>query len=641
MTENTKKNIRMQAEKLLSYTAKRKSALIFGTLVFLFGSLRVGSLFPFGFALYIAGDKHHGAGLWGLELALLVGGAPPLSFAIGLGLYSFKKLTEGHLKGTQIKPLTALTAAAFLWASADRAVYSLARNAAVLIILPLFTLLYSFMTADKRIKPTLRHGSYGAFLFTAILLVYRLFGAEAIPAALALFCTFVAAFGGGMLYGGFYGLVCGLGCGSGVGALCGVTGLVAGLFSAGGKLCSYACGCFAGVCVGLYFFGGKGMLWLTLAYIAAGIALWGLSKRIELLPRADIALGSMPVADPTAPFAEAFFAISQGASHLAVNETEAARTADPYANLSTLLANAAAEEETERCHHKALSTQAANLLYSAGIKAERAYVIGGRRKTLVAEGVELDRLNISTDQLKKLVSATLGVPMREPKFFPVGSKARLVMESAPLFKIECTRKGCPKRGEELCGDTVSFFSNENGLFYALISDGMGSGKAAADCSHLTCLFLEKLLSAGADRKTALSMLNSFLASREGEVFATVDLFEADLYTGKGVLTKAGAAPSFIIRDGKCNTLQSPTLPAGIIRKINAAGLHFDLKHGDTLIMLSDGIAEDDGEDTTALISAVAEEKSTAALADRLLKDSIKSRECKDDMSVCVIKILAA
>lgn len=643
MTDGAKKALRQYTEKCTSALYERRYALAFGGTVFLFGLVPISEMYPFGFALYIAGDKHHGAGLAGLICSVLVCNTPVLYLPVSIGLYAFKKISDGRISGKGIDLLAALTAAAFLWASkAGQSFYALANSSAVLALLPLFTVLYGFCFSERRCKPTMRHGGMTAMLFTVLLLVYKLFGHPLFPLTAALFFALAASTGGGMLYGGLYGFVCGLSGGSACAAICTVTGLITGLLASEGQLISASCGAFAGFCTGLYFFGLDNVAWLVAAYVFASAAYGAFYKKLGVLPFGTITVRPNHEPQGRSPFAEAFFAISQNARKAAANETEAARTADPYACISGMLNAAAEKREAEICFDSRLSAQASAVLFGAGIRADSVRVIGGRRKQLIAEGVILDRMSLSTTELKKLMSAAVGAPMQEPKLYPQGGKARLVMESAPSFRIECSRTGCPKKGEELCGDTVSFFSGEGGYFYALISDGMGSGKTAASCSRLASVFLEKLLEAGADRRSALSLLNSFLASRDEEVFATVDLFEADLYTGKGIMVKAGAAPSFILREGNCSALHSETAPAGIIRDIGAEQLSFDMKDGDTLIMLSDGVAEvPEYHETVSRVLSSASNCTTAMMADKLLSESVKQTGRRDDMSVCVIKILAA
>ena len=68
----------------------------------------------------------------------------------------------------------------------------------------------------------------------------------------------------------------------------------------------------------------------------------------------------------------------------------------------------------------------------------------------------------------------------------------------------------------VCGDHIAVFRSDRACFYALISDGMGSGQDASETSGLCTLFLERMLSAGNHVEISLRMLNSLLlAKNEG------------------------------------------------------------------------------------------------------------------------------
>ena len=91
--------------------------------------------------------------------------------------------------------------------------------------------------------------------------------------------------------------------------------------------------------------------------------------------------------------------------------------------------------------------------------------------------------------------------------------------------------------------------------------------------------------------TALKMLNSMIRARGGECSATVDLMELDLMNGAVRFVKSGAAPSFVIRDGRLFRLQSKTVPIGIMRALDAEMIRFEAMAGDVIVMLSDGVAK--------------------------------------------------
>lgn len=143
--------------------------------------------------------------------------------------------------------------------------------------------------------------------------------------------------------------------------------------------------------------------------------------------------------------------------------------------------------------------------------------------------------------------------------------------------------------EDVCGDVITSFE-ANGKQYMIISDGMGSGKEAALTSGVVVSLLERLIKSGADLETSLKMLNSIVRSCGRECSATVDIAEIDCVSGEAKFIKSGAAPSFVLRDGSIFRLQSKTVPIGIIRALDAEMIKFDVKAGDTVVMISDGAA---------------------------------------------------
>ena len=232
---------------------------------------------------------------------------------------------------------------------------------------------------------------------------------------------------------------------------------------------------------------------------------------------------------------------------------------------------------------------------------------------------------------------------QEPEFISLEKTSILRMKRRAPITLECAKKSIGKKGEKVNGDTITFFEKDDGNFYSLICDGMGSGRSAALTSKLASIFLEKLLTCTDDKKITLEMLNSLLMSKNDECFTTLDLIEIDLYEKKAGFIKAGACPSFVLRDENVYKVNSATLPAGIVSKITAEETKINLKDGDVIVMLSDGIidtADSAIEDNPWLVELLDErrDKSAGELCDAILASALSRFGATDDMSVAVIKV---
>jgi stage II sporulation protein E len=202
----------------------------------------------------------------------------------------------------------------------------------------------------------------------------------------------------------------------------------------------------------------------------------------------------------------------------------------------------------------------------------------------------------------------------------------------------------------VCGDTLRLFEGDDGMFYALLCDGMGNGRGAALTSGISAVFLERVLRTGVGVQTALRLLNQYLLSRRGgdgeECSSTVDLLELDLYRGRARFIKSGAAPSLILREGRLFRLTSHTVPIGILQAIDAQVIPFDIQPGDHILLMSDGVTDttlpgDRGDDwlSDILSSAAAGGTITdeSALIDSIFAQA-RSRGSSDDMSIISIQI---
>ena len=176
-----------------------------------------------------------------------------------------------------------------------------------------------------------------------------------------------------------------------------------------------------------------------------------------------------------------------------------------------------------------------------------------------------------------------------------------------------------------------------------LSDGMGKGDAAAAESQFTTNTLYHLIRAGFSVELAIKAVNSIkLTKTEEEMFSTVDLGFIDLHSGRIRLYKMGAAATFVKRGNKVSAIKVAALPMGIVDRIRIEDVVFQMKKGDQLIMVSDGITEAglDGENggglewlEEAIANVMSRDPQT--MADLIINKAVERyglRE-KDDMTV--------
>lgn len=146
--------------------------------------------------------------------------------------------------------------------------------------------------------------------------------------------------------------------------------------------------------------------------------------------------------------------------------------------------------------------------------------------------------------------------------------------------------------EAVCGDSFTIATLNQGKQLIALSDGMGVGEKAWEESQAAVRLLENLLGSGFNQETTLKTINSLLLLRStAESFATLDMAMIDLYSGEVDFIKIGSAPSYIKQGKKVTTIVSSSPPIGILEDIDLISDHRQLKNGDILVLVTDGLVE--------------------------------------------------
>ncbi|WP_257351308.1 stage II sporulation protein E [Pseudalkalibacillus decolorationis] len=247
--------------------------------------------------------------------------------------------------------------------------------------------------------------------------------------------------------------------------------------------------------------------------------------------------------------------------------------------------------------------------------------------------------------LSDILEETVIVKSEECAVYPNGY-CHVVFSSAQNFVVETGVSSAAKGGAWISGDSHSMIELGVGKYAVAISDGMGNGERAHLESNETLKLLQKILQSGIDETTAIKSVNSVLSLRTtDEVFSTLDLAMIDLQAASVRFLKIGSSPSFVKRGDQVRMIEGSNLPMGIIEEFDVEVVNDQLKSGDLLVMMSDGIFEGPKhvENTELWMKRKIREIDSddpQIIADLLLEEVIRtdSGQIEDDMTVVVTKI---
>jgi stage II sporulation protein E len=257
------------------------------------------------------------------------------------------------------------------------------------------------------------------------------------------------------------------------------------------------------------------------------------------------------------------------------------------------------------------------------------------------------------DECRKIIAPLLSeilgenIVVRSDQQMPTGQGLNIVvLVSAKEYEVETGIACAAKGGGLLSGDSFSMNELGNGKFALAVSDGMGNGERAKLESGSALSILERLLQSGMDERLAIKSVNSVLLLRSlDEMFTTIDLALIDLYSARTTFLKIGSTPSFIRRGGEVIPITASNLPVGILQEIEVDLLTWQLKPGDTLIMMTDGIYDAPGPTVNKelwmkRIIGEIEAQSPQDIADCLLETVVRYHggDIMDDMTVVVARI---
>jgi stage II sporulation protein E len=325
--------------------------------------------------------------------------------------------------------------------------------------------------------------------------------------------------------------------------------------------------------------------------------------------------------------------------------------ADQLLGVSEVMDNFAKEIQRERENHYKQEEQIREAIQEFGIQVEQVEIYSLEQRNVDIE-MTIPYCNghgecekIIAPMLSDILGETIVVKKEECATFPNGF-CHVTFHSTKAFTVDTGVAHAAKDGGLVSGDSFSTIELGLGKFAIAISDGMGNGERAHYESNETLMLLQKILQSGIEEKVAIKSVNSVLSLRTtDEIFSTLDLAMIDLQTASAKFLKVGSTPSFIKRGNKVIKIQASNLPIGIIEDFEVDVVSEQLKAGDLLIMMSDGVFEGPKhvENYDLWMKRKIQELQTdkpQEIADLIMEEVIRSRQglIEDDMTVAVAKI---
>ncbi|WP_375090832.1 stage II sporulation protein E [Peribacillus sp. RS7] len=246
--------------------------------------------------------------------------------------------------------------------------------------------------------------------------------------------------------------------------------------------------------------------------------------------------------------------------------------------------------------------------------------------------------------LSDILGETIVVHSEECATYPNG-QCEVIFRSAKKFTVETGVAHAAKGGGLVSGDSYTTMEIGCGKFAIAISDGMGNGERAHFESTETLKLLQKFLQSGIEEKIAIKSVNSVLSLRTtDEIFSTLDLAMIDLQDARAKFLKICSIPSFIKRGDRIIKIESSNLPMGIIQDFDVDVVSEELKAGDILIMMSDGVFDGPShvENIEFWLKRKIKEMETddpQEISDLILEEVIRTKGIiDDDMTVVTSKI---
>lgn len=167
---------------------------------------------------------------------------------------------------------------------------------------------------------------------------------------------------------------------------------------------------------------------------------------------------------------------------------------------------------------------------------------------------------------------------------------QMTCRSSVRFQVTHDIYTSSSRNTIYSGDAHAVFQLHPGLLAVILSDGMGNNVEAHRESRRVMQFMRECLNKKMDPETTMHTLHYMMSLQDdSDSYATVDLALIDLQKGELWSWKAGSMSTYLIRGNNMRKIESKHVPFGFLPTFSIEARKIDIKDGDVLVMLSDGV----------------------------------------------------
>ena len=324
-----------------------------------------------------------------------------------------------------------------------------------------------------------------------------------------------------------------------------------------------------------------------------------------------------------------------------MTEAENARSgrillADQARGVAEVMKNCAVELSRSSREFSELEKKLQTKLSTLGISCPELYIDGENMEILAVICGRAD-LKAMTDIISETTKRKY---LLKDKLAYDNEKSCLVFSAPPRLDAAFGVAYAIKSGESVSGDTHSVIKINEHSFLMALSDGMGSGKYAKKVSATAISLIEAFYRAEMPEGTVLNTINKLLSFNRDERFTCIDIAAINLSSGMADFVKIGSPAGIIVREGEIKVLESQSLPLGILENLRPTVCTEQLKPGDIVVFMSDGITSAFSS-STELYEFLQSLKplNPQNLADTILQAAKeKTKLLSDDMTVLCTRI---